>query len=274
MKPIRFAVLFAALWLNPLALWDEWAKSGAYLLQYLYGYAEAQAECTLGFGLLTHLGTSSSATLGGLSASGPDANAEFHMRVRSDFTGQPAADCSCAVVFNWDMPTDNAIEQGFVLDQSVPPPVGAECGFTVYGVMDANGWGYFRVPGFAGAATVNPILSGGAQFRYKLADGIWRNIPFTTRVSAYDLNGQDGVTVADLAVFSNDKSTWDNNHANYRPRSDFNGDGQITVADLSLFSIVKNGHGSDISATQCSGAQQAVTPTPRKSWGSVKAGYR
>lgn len=271
----RVLAMLSILWLNPLSLWDEWAKSGAYLLQYLYGYAEAQAECTLSGGGLSALGSSASATLGGKNGSNqPDANAEFRFRLRNDFTLQPAADCSCAVAFNDNLPNDNASQQGFELDDSVQPPPGDECGFTVYTTFDAQGVGHFRVPGFAGPLTTGHTTIGGARFWYKLAGQQWTPLWFTTRVSAYDLNGQDGVTVADLAVFSSDKALYDNNHADYRQRSDFNGDGQITVADLSLFSIVKNGGGSTVSATECIENPAARTDGVKRSWGSVKAGYR
>lgn len=261
----KFAILFAALWMNPLSLWDEWAKSGAYLLQYLYGYAEAQADPTgwtapasrgwdgsylyssicLGGaysgGMSTHFGNTSEVRIFGSLVPGAQIELNFSGTIGVEFCDpQPTQDG-----VSWD-----ATNKILTL------------------TMDSAGRrNFFILGGSDGSTTANEGSTPAVTKRVREnGTGTW--FAFNPALfHTFDLNNTGGVTVADLSVFSNDRFA-----SVHRQRSDYNADGDVTVADLSIFSDARFGGEFTLSCGETSPA--LLTPTPSRSWGSVKATYR
>jgi len=117
-----------------------------------------------------------------------------------------------------------------------------DCGSkTATAVTDANGEAFFRLRGGALAGPGNPLgmINPCVAIR---ADGVLLG---TARLSAYDLDGQNGVNAADQSLFM---ATLFAGPPGYRSRADYNGDGLVNTADLARFLGVLLAGGSATSA--------------------------
>jgi hypothetical protein len=129
--------------------------------------------------------------------------------------------------------------------------VGVSCpNKEVVALTDATGTATFRVVGFAvnpGGGVFNAPAPGyGANGASVKADGVPLG---TLTVSAFDENGTSGVNTVDIALFLNDRFSFNpgNAVATERGRSDFDGNGLINPVDLALILGVRGAGGSSVS---------------------------
>jgi hypothetical protein len=111
----------------------------------------------------------------------------------------------------------------------------------ILAVTDANGLATFVVPGSAngGPAAAGPIVAAvwDVTIGFRVGD---------VRVCAYDLDGQSGVNLQDLAIFAGDF------YSRTSPgRSDFDGNGVVDAADLGRWARVYFSGLQQQSATPC-----------------------
>jgi len=129
--------------------------------------------------------------------------------------------------------------------------VGVSCpNKTVVALTDATGTATFRVVGNAlnpGGGVFNAPApgygSGGASVS---ADGVPLG---TLTVSSFDENGTSGVNTVDIALFLNDRFSFNpgNAVATERGRSDFDGNAALNPVDLALLLAARTAGGSSVS---------------------------
>ena len=129
--------------------------------------------------------------------------------------------------------------------------VGVSCaGKTVVALTDATGTATFRVVGFAlnpGGGVFNAPAPGyGANGASVAADGVPLG---SLTVGAFDENGTSGVNTVDIALFLNDRFSFNpgNAVATERGRSDYDGNQAINPVDLALLLAARTAGGSSVS---------------------------
>ena len=169
-----------------------------------------------------------------------DASCELDITVRMS-DNNPLANCPVEIHF-----ADCAGFDLHLSDTQVFPGMKIVCANRVVATTsDAQGVAHFRIMGSASAVPGNSTgLTEACAKVY--ADGILMNRLNPVRVAAYDLDGANGMTPADEALFL---STLFAGPGGYRMRADYNGDGVCNSADLAKFLSVLFASGATGSVT-------------------------
>jgi hypothetical protein len=159
-----------------------------------------------------------SVLLVGLGPAGPDSALGHCVVTYRDLANNPVPG---AVIF-WDFSACDAV---WIADDQHDPRVTVDCAArTISAITDQNGSASFT---FVGGG-LQPG-STGPQVARVYADGLLLG---SVKVSAFDLDGSDGVTVADLSFWSADYFS-----ATNPDRSDYNAVGGVTIADLARWAL-------------------------------------
>jgi hypothetical protein len=165
---------------------------------------------------------------------------ELDITIRA-LDNSPMANCPVEIHF-----ADCAGSDLHLSDVQVFPGMTVDCANRVVGTTsDAQGIAHFRILGSASALPGNSTGLTDACAKV-FAKGIMVNQLNPVRLAAYDLDGANGVTAADEALFM---ATLFAGPAGYRMRADYNGDGACNSADLAKFLSVLFASGSTSSVT-------------------------
>ena len=177
--------------------------------------------------------------LAGSSSGVTDSRCELDVTVR-DAANNPKQLCTVTLHFGSCAGADLHL----AATQSFPGMAFNCAAQTASAVTDAQGVARFRILGSASAGPGNPP---GLTSPCVLVDGngVILNSGNRVRLAAYDLDGANGVTAADEALFM---STLFASPAGYRERADYNGDGVCNSADLARIMGVLIAGGSVTSA--------------------------